>query len=268
MNYQKLIILLPLALIVSVLFYVGIRPLVEIPEYSLWIDSLITGVLLTGLLILLRNIIQYTHFHTLAIRLQVMIFLALGLLFVVCWFGIGLLLGYSFLPINEWNDILPTLPVKVIIGCLVYTIALLVYYRIYAKPATEIIEEEHDVELPEAEKETIDKPEYLERIAVKSGQKIEVVMVPDIIYLQAEGDYVMIYSEKGKYLKEQTMKSFEMQLPPNKFVRVHRSNIVNVDYIGQIELYNKQNQMLKLKNGTQIKISMSGYKALKDTLGL
>ncbi|MDR1503967.1 MAG: LytTR family transcriptional regulator, partial [Prevotella sp.] len=85
---------------------------------------------------------------------------------------------------------------------------------------------------------------------------------------QAEGDYVMIHSTKGKFLKEQTMKSFESGLPQDKFVRVHRSSIVNIEFISQIELYDKQSQLLKLKNGGQVRISLSGYKALKKTLGL
>ena len=78
----------------------------------------------------------------------------------------------------------------------------------------------------------------------------------------------MIHSTKGKFLKEQTMKSLEYTLPADKFVRVHRSNIINVDFIARIELYDKQTQLLKLKNGAQVKASLAGYKLLKKTLGL
>lgn len=53
-----------------------------------------------------------------------------------------------------------------------------------------------------------------------------------------------------------------------KFVRVHRSHIVNVEKILRIELYEKQNQMLTLKNGDQIRASVSGYKALREALNL
>src|ERR1035437_5751024 len=110
--------------------------------------------------------------------------------------------------------------------------------------------------------------ELLERIAVKSGSKIHVVLVPEIVYLQADGDYVQIVTTNGKYLKEQTMKFFEEHLPENQFVRVHRSVIVNVEMISRIELYEKQNQLLTLKNGQQIKTSPSGYKALRMVLNL
>ncbi len=118
-----------------------------------------------------------------------------------------------------------------------------------------VIEERNDVEL-------------LERIAVKSGQKIHVIMVPEILYLQADGDYVHIFTMQGKYLKEQTMKYFEEHLPATGFVRVHRSCIVNVEAISRIDLYEKQTQQLTLKNGHQIKVSQAGYKTLRTKLSL
>jgi DNA-binding LytR/AlgR family response regulator len=113
----------------------------------------------------------------------------------------------------------------------------------------------------------VENVETLERIAVKSGQKIHVIIVSDILYLQAEGDYVQIFTNDGKYLKEQTMKYFENNLP-SQFVRVHRSYIINIETISRIELYEKQNQQLTLKNGHKIKISIAGYKLLKLRLNL
>ncbi len=110
--------------------------------------------------------------------------------------------------------------------------------------------------------------ELLERIAVKSGQKIHVIIVPEILCLQADGDYVHIFTMQGKYLKEQTMKYFEEHLPANKFVRIHRSCIVNIESISRIDLYEKQTQQLTLKNGQQIKVSQAGYKALRAKLNL
>ncbi|MBP7274394.1 MAG: LytTR family transcriptional regulator DNA-binding domain-containing protein, partial [Saprospiraceae bacterium] len=84
----------------------------------------------------------------------------------------------------------------------------------------------------------------------------------------AESDYVQVITEKGKYLKEQTMKYFEENLLPTKFIRVHRSYIVNVEAISRIELYEKQTQLVTLKNGMQIRMSQSGYKLLKNILKL
>ncbi|OJV74921.1 MAG: hypothetical protein BGO34_07925 [Bacteroidia bacterium 44-10] len=64
------------------------------------------------------------------------------------------------------------------------------------------------------------------------------------------------------------MKYFETGLPSMQFVRVHRSYIVNVEKILRIEMYEKQNQMLTLKNGDKIRASVTGYKALRTVLNL
>jgi two-component system, LytTR family, response regulator len=116
--------------------------------------------------------------------------------------------------------------------------------------------------------EAVSTEESLVRIAVKSGSKIQVVPVSDVIYLEAEGDYVMIHTADARYLKEKTLKYFESHLDPAQFIRIHRSSIVNATYIGRIELYDKESYMVLLKNGVKLRASSSGYKLLKDTLKL
>ena len=113
-----------------------------------------------------------------------------------------------------------------------------------------------------------EKTEILQRIAVKSGSRIEVIAVGDIVYLESEGDYVMIHTKTGKFLKEKTMKYFEQHLDPDTFIRIHRSSIININEISRIELFEKESYIIKLKNGDQAKASNSGYKALKDALKL
>jgi len=95
-----------------------------------------------------------------------------------------------------------------------------------------------------------------------------VILVPDIVYIQSDGDYVQIVTHQNRFLKEETMKYFEAGLPSSQFVRVHRSYIVNVEKILRIEMYEKQNQMLTLKNGDKIRASVAGYKALRAVLNL
>jgi DNA-binding LytR/AlgR family response regulator len=109
---------------------------------------------------------------------------------------------------------------------------------------------------------------FIERIALKTGQKIHVILIPDLVYIQSDGDYVQLITENGKYIKEETMKYFEANLHPHKFVRIHRSYIVNVEKIARIELFEKNSQILILKNGHQIKASTTGYKMLREILNL
>lgn len=110
--------------------------------------------------------------------------------------------------------------------------------------------------------------EYLDRLAVKSKSKINVVPIDSVIYFEAEGDYVMIHTREGKFLKEKTMKFLETHLDPKKFIRVHRSFIVNITEIARLEHYDKDSYMVVLKNNQSMRASNSGYKLLKTALNL
>jgi two-component system LytT family response regulator len=106
--------------------------------------------------------------------------------------------------------------------------------------------------------------EKLERLVVKTGSKIKVIPVSKIIYLEAQDDYIMIYTDEGKHLKQGTMKYYESQLDESEFVRVHRSYIVRIDQVVQLEPYTRDNYVLKLRNGSTLKVSRNGLKNLKD----
>ena len=106
----------------------------------------------------------------------------------------------------------------------------------------------------------------IDRIAVKTGTKIKIIYTDEIQYLEAQDDYVMIHTQEGKFLKQNTMKYFEEYLPPKYFVRVHRSYLVRLDFIEQIELYEKDSFIIKLKNKETIPVSRSGYNRLRESL--
>lgn len=120
---------------------------------------------------------------------------------------------------------------------------------------------------PEQEK-SIFLPEQMQRIVVKDSGEIKIIPLPQILYLEAADDYVKIQTQDKYYLKYQTMTKFEQQLPPAQFVRVHRSYFVNVSYINKIELLEKEQYCILLKNGQQIPVSKSGYAKLKSFLGI
>lgn len=109
-----------------------------------------------------------------------------------------------------------------------------------------------------------DQP-LIDRLSVKDGSRIHLISLEELVYIQASGDYVTLFTEDKQFLKEQTMKSLVSQLPVH-FVRIHRSAIVNSNYIARIELFEKQSYRLRLKNGLYLKISAAGYKQLKESL--
>jgi hypothetical protein len=129
--------------------------------------------------------------------------------------------------------------------------------------------------------------ECIERVTVRgAGGRIEVIGVGEIVYLQAEGDYVAIVTESGRWLKEGTMKAFEEVLPRDRFVRVHRSYIVAVGHISRIETSGREHVLVLRgvsargggsgaglrggggSGGGSIRISEGGYRLLKGVLGL
>ena len=117
-------------------------------------------------------------------------------------------------------------------------------------------------EKPEEQEETID------RITVKDGSRIHIIKVDELLYIQACGDYTTLITPTGEYIKEQTMKYFEGHLPSDNFVRIHRSTIVNVTQISRVELFGKETYQVLLKNGTKLRVSLTGYRLLKERLGI
>lgn len=93
----------------------------------------------------------------------------------------------------------------------------------------------------------------IDRVVTRLGSKIIVIPVDKIWYIEAQDDYVMIYSELGNHLKEKTMKYFESHLAPKGFIRIHRSHLVNVSEILSVELYGKDTHLVKLKCGAKLK---------------
>jgi two-component system LytT family response regulator len=111
-----------------------------------------------------------------------------------------------------------------------------------------------------------EKKEFLERIIIKNGPKISIIPVQDVNYLEAQDDYVMIYSSEGKFLKQKTMRFFDEHLDPKDFIRVHRSYIVAVKGIKKIELLEKENYQVILQDKSVVPVSKTGYDKLKEIL--
>ncbi len=112
-----------------------------------------------------------------------------------------------------------------------------------------------------------EKAQPIDRIVVKSGAKIHILPVETIEHLEAQDDYVMIYSPEGRFMKKETLSYLEQVLPAERFIRIHRSHIVNINQIQRMEQYSKESYMLILKNGNQVNVSKSRIKELKLELG-
>lgn len=111
-------------------------------------------------------------------------------------------------------------------------------------------------------------PSQQNRVVVKDGNKIKIIPVNKIEYLEAADDYVKIVTADGNFLKKRTMSFFEQSLSNYHFVRVHRSYIVNTQLITRIDPYEKEGHLLLLSTGAKLPVSKTGYTKLKEVLGI
>ena len=99
-----------------------------------------------------------------------------------------------------------------------------------------------------------------ERVLIRDGANVHVLPVDQIDYVEAQDDYVAFKSAGKQYLKDQTLAAVEATLNPSRFVRIHRSFILNVDRIAKVELYAKDSRMAILRDGTRLPVSRAGYR--------
>ncbi len=106
------------------------------------------------------------------------------------------------------------------------------------------------------------------RIIVKTKGKIKIIPAETVFYLEASVDFVKIFTADGQHLKSKTMQYFENSLDPATFVRVHRSYLVNINYVTRLELYEKDSYLAILNNNSKIPVSKTGYQKLKAVMGI
>jgi two-component system LytT family response regulator len=109
--------------------------------------------------------------------------------------------------------------------------------------------------------------QYLERIVVRDGAKVDIVPCDKLDYAEAQDDYVLLRSQGKNHLKQETISNLESSLDPGRFVRIHRSYIVNLERIAKIEPYSKDSRVAVLGDGTKLPVSRTGYARLKELLG-
>jgi two-component system, LytTR family, response regulator len=108
--------------------------------------------------------------------------------------------------------------------------------------------------------------QYLDRVAVREGSQVSIIPVGKLDYAEAQDDYVALVSAGKKHLKQQTISNLEASLDPARFLRIHRSYIVNLERVSKVEPYGKDTHVAILTTGVQIPVSRAGYARLKACL--
>ena len=232
----------------------------ELPLPYLIADSVLSNLLLMAYLLILWYPIR---FYKTIVNFPLFLlfhFLLLSLCLLICKGGTVIVMDILF-P-NDFQSkaiALDLIPFGIVVNILLYVIAVVSYYLIQS--VHEIKGQNRTIE------ESAEPKETLTRISVKKNKEVLSIPVESICYIEANGDYVLIYTTKGRFLKDRTMKYFETHLPSGQFVRIHRSFIINLDYMTKLELYQKDLYQVQMKDSVLLKVSTAGYKLLKHKMG-
>jgi two-component system, LytTR family, response regulator len=111
------------------------------------------------------------------------------------------------------------------------------------------------------------KPQYLDRLVIKAGGRITFLSTCEINWIEADDKYVHLHTNKGSPMVRQTLSAMETQLDPRKFRRIHRSAIVNVERIKELQpLFSGEHSIL-LEDGTKLTLSRNYKDKLFALLG-
>jgi len=105
-----------------------------------------------------------------------------------------------------------------------------------------------------------------ERIVVRDGARVHVIPLDKLDYVEAQDDYIALHSAGKSYLKQQPIAELERLVDPARFVRIHRSAIVNLERVARIEPYGKDSRLAILSDGTRLPVSRSGYARLLEAM--
>ena len=108
--------------------------------------------------------------------------------------------------------------------------------------------------------------QFVSRIVIRDGSRVHLLPPEDLDSAQAQDDYVLLRSRGREFLKTQTLASLADSLDPARFVRVHRSYLVNLDRLRAIELASKNSHVAVLMDGTRVPLSRDGHARLKAVL--
>src|SRR5712692_744928 len=108
---------------------------------------------------------------------------------------------------------------------------------------------------------------YLERLVIKSGGRIFFMRAEEIDWIEASGNYVRLHAGKESHLLRDTMNGIEGRLDPARFVRVHRSTIVNLDRIKELHPWFRGDHVIILRDGTRLTLSRGCREKLEGRLG-
>jgi len=112
-----------------------------------------------------------------------------------------------------------------------------------------------------------DKPQYLDRLVIKNNDRVFVLKTDEIDWIEAEGNYVRVHFGKQSSLIRETLTHLGARLDPRKFPRIHRSRLVNIDRIKELQPWSHRDWRIILRNGAELRLSRNYRDRLHHLLG-
>ena len=113
---------------------------------------------------------------------------------------------------------------------------------------------------------SVKRIEHASRILVRDGPRVHILPIAKIACVQAQDDYACFFCDGREYLKEQTLTQVEASLDPAKFVRIHRSYLLNLDFLARVDIDERENRIAVLTDGRKLPVSRTGYARLAEML--
>jgi two-component system, LytTR family, response regulator len=114
--------------------------------------------------------------------------------------------------------------------------------------------------------DAMSRHQFLRRLAVDVGEKIVLIRVEDIQWMQSLGKHIRLHVGEASHLLRQSLKNFQALLDPKQFLRVHRNVIVNLDHVAEFYLPPSGNMFVKLNNGVSLPLRRANRAMLRKLL--
>lgn len=108
---------------------------------------------------------------------------------------------------------------------------------------------------------------HLERVLVREEGRVHVIPVGELDYVEAQDDYLCLVHRGRKLRKQQTLAELEAQLDPERFVRIHRSYLLNIERLSRLDQYARDSWSAILLDGTRLPVSRAGHARLRERIG-
>jgi two-component system, LytTR family, response regulator len=115
--------------------------------------------------------------------------------------------------------------------------------------------------------EELRRPSYVDRLAIRAGQRILVVHTRDIDWIESDANYVRLHVGSKTYVLRESISGMASKLNPCEFVRIRRSYIVNIDRIKELQSFSSREDVVVLQDGTKLMVSRGFRSNVRAALG-